>query len=301
MLALLSCSTACLREPAAPATSTAPATASTAAPSSITPPPTTEVAPTPPPTTRVELPLPPDATTPIGCGALGASVPVYEGALEGDRLRLTALLSGPTPEFDGRTPLTLRAERVDLDGDGADDVLGTWIDANGEPDCGNWGECVMGVFVHCETGWASVVPLDYTLGLRAGTTRTEYGGRRFRVVLLDERAGDPDVEADGRGFWSTVLAMDTGGYAGSTRDPWFESERCAAFVREGQLVRARDMCEQGLAAHERGHVRGALYFDLGRIDEAEGHLADARESYRRSLEARPGNATVEARLAALRE
>lgn len=44
---------------------------------------------------------------------------------------------------------------------------------------------------------------------------------------------------------------------------------------------------------------GACFYNLGRLEEQEGHVAEARQDYERSLEVRPGNAVVTARLAAL--
>jgi predicted RNA polymerase sigma factor len=64
------------------------------------------------------------------------------------------------------------------------------------------------------------------------------------------------------------------------------------------LADARDMCEQGLIAHPRGRVRAALFYDLGRVLEAQSHAEQARDAYVRSLELRE-NETVRAHLEAL--
>jgi hypothetical protein len=263
----------------------------------------------PPPSTgpvRVdEPPLPGAPTAPIACSALG-TVGIYEGAIravpgdDGSReeLVLTAQIAGPETDY-GMPPIHVSvSSRDDLDRDGTPDVIGLYL-ADGEPDCGNWGDCVMVAAVRCDDRWATVYGPRYTQDISAGTTMTEHAGRRWRVLLEAWRLGDAELDLTPQGGGVHALELGASGYAGRTNALWLESERCAAFYREGRFVRARDMCEQGLAAHPRGTVRGALYYDLGRIAEAQGRIEEARDAYRRSLEARPGNAAVQGRLDAL--
>jgi len=71
----------------------------------------------------------------------------------------------------------------------------------------------------------------------------------------------------------------------------------ALFV-DGQLAEARVLTEAALAKADKPASKGALLYNLGRIDEAEGHRDAAIERYRASLAARK-NDTVQKRLDAL--
>lgn len=77
------------------------------------------------------------------------------------------------------------------------------------------------------------------------------------------------------------------------------SNRCHRLFEAGELDRAQEACAAGLAERPSGDEHGALLYDRGRIAEARGDVAGAREAYAASLAARPGNAVVRARLDAL--
>lgn len=82
-----------------------------------------------------------------------------------------------------------------------------------------------------------------------------------------------------------------------TASAW--GEDCYAHLRVGLWGIAEASCLRGLAAAPEPGTRGAILYNLGRIAEAQGARAQALEHYRRSLAARPGNATVKQRLAKL--
>jgi Flp pilus assembly protein TadD len=75
-------------------------------------------------------------------------------------------------------------------------------------------------------------------------------------------------------------------------------------IGAGDLAGARQEIEAALVVLERGvddrarRALGACLYNLGRVEEGEGHADPARAAYRRSLEVRP-NATVEERLRSL--
>jgi hypothetical protein len=246
------------------------------------------------------------ATGPIACADLGPSTPVFEGVRHGEALVLTRQVSG-TPS-GSELPLTFALDPADLDGDGTEEGIVTLVSDLGggerERDCGNYGECNQGVVVRCDTGWAMVLVPSYRTGLAVSTTHTVYAQRSWRVLVETLRLGGSAADEaermdQGRPLFSErALVMGPDGYVRRGAAEWFESGECARLYRAGHLAEARAMCEQGLVAHPRGRVRGALYYDLGRVAEAEGRIEDAREAYRRSLDARE-DATVRARLDAL--
>lgn len=78
------------------------------------------------------------------------------------------------------------------------------------------------------------------------------------------------------------------------------SNHCHRLFSAGELDDAEAACTSGIAARPTDEERGALLYDRGRIAEARGDVTGAAADYTASLGARPGNAIVEARLAALR-
>lgn len=82
-------------------------------------------------------------------------------------------------------------------------------------------------------------------------------------------------------------------------DPTLLSELGWAAFLAGRHNLARRATRAGLRHATDAERRGALLYNLGRIAEAQGETGDAIGSYRRSLAARPGNATVAERLASL--
>ncbi len=61
----------------------------------------------------------------------------------------------------------------------------------------------------------------------------------------------------------------------------------------------RSNARWGLALGPKPDVAGAIYYDLGLIEESTGSRDDARAYYEKSLEVRPGNAIVPKALAAV--
>lgn len=74
--------------------------------------------------------------------------------------------------------------------------------------------------------------------------------------------------------------------------------RCFAHLQADRLDAAEAACFAGLLAKGTDGTRGALTYNLGRIEEARGDRARAREYYERSQHLRPNEATAE-RLRAL--
>lgn len=75
---------------------------------------------------------------------------------------------------------------------------------------------------------------------------------------------------------------------------------CFRLFKAGRLAEAEGACVEGLLEGGTDKARGALTYTLGRIEQARGDLGRAETFYRRSLRLRPGNATVQAQLDALR-
>jgi tetratricopeptide (TPR) repeat protein len=94
------------------------------------------------------------------------------------------------------------------------------------------------------------------------------------------------------------LAADDRAFSGSARE-W--GERCFVHLRAGRHDEAEAACFAGLQQGGSNRTRGALTYTLGRIEEARGNRDRALVYYERSDNLRPGNAAVQARLAALRE
>lgn len=77
--------------------------------------------------------------------------------------------------------------------------------------------------------------------------------------------------------------------------------RCVEHSRRGAHDLAEAACARALALSDRAATRGALYYNLGRLEEARGELVRARRYYERSLEERPNNAAVLDALSALED
>ncbi|EDM80771.1 hypothetical protein PPSIR1_12848 [Plesiocystis pacifica SIR-1] len=71
---------------------------------------------------------------------------------------------------------------------------------------------------------------------------------------------------------------------------------CVQHMRADRHASAEAACLQGLRVADDPRTRGALLFNLGRISEAIGALAQAQAHYAASLDARPDNATTQKRL-----
>lgn len=113
-----------------------------------------------------------------------------------------------------------------------------------------------------------------------------------RSVLLE----DPEVPEVMRAALPP-LSVDDRGFAGSAKD-W--GNRCFGHLRAGLLDAAEAACFAGLVAGGSDGTRGAITYNLGRIEEARGDQARALTYYERSDRLRPGNATVQERIQALR-
>jgi hypothetical protein len=75
--------------------------------------------------------------------------------------------------------------------------------------------------------------------------------------------------------------------------------RCYVHLRDGRYAQARAACHRGLDIAVENRVKGALYYNLGRIADEEGYPAEACWYYRKSIEVRPGNPSVIEKLGAL--
>lgn len=69
-----------------------------------------------------------------------------------------------------------------------------------------------------------------------------------------------------------------------------------AALQKGDLALAESSTRRAIDLSRDPKGLGAMYYNLGRIEAARGELHEARAAYERSLEVRPGNATVQARL-----
>jgi hypothetical protein len=75
---------------------------------------------------------------------------------------------------------------------------------------------------------------------------------------------------------------------------------CFMYIGIEQWAEAEALCLLGLSVAEEPDTRGAILFNLGLIAEAQGAREQAGLYYRESLVARPGNRTVERKLAKLK-
>ncbi|MFI5296938.1 MAG: NADase-type glycan-binding domain-containing protein [Polyangiales bacterium] len=83
------------------------------------------------------------------------------------------------------------------------------------------------------------------------------------------------------------------------RGGWGWGDRCFLHIKAGRFANAKAACDRGVALGPTNDVLGALYYNLGLIGQKTGDPDTARSQFRKSLEVRPGNATVVAALAAL--
>jgi hypothetical protein len=71
---------------------------------------------------------------------------------------------------------------------------------------------------------------------------------------------------------------------------------CFMYIGIEQWLEAEEACLQGLSLAEEPGTRGAIFYNLGLIAEAQGAREQAGVYYRESLAVRPGNRTVERKL-----
>ncbi|MCH9686705.1 MAG: tetratricopeptide repeat protein [Deltaproteobacteria bacterium] len=107
----------------------------------------------------------------------------------------------------------------------------------------------------------------------------------------------PDIPVEFRPALPTPDPADDQ-FDGSAR-AW--GNRCFSHIKAGQLDAAEAACFYGLVVGGSDGTRGALAYNLGRIEEARGDRDRALAYYERSNDLRPGNTTVEARLKALHD
>jgi hypothetical protein len=109
-------------------------------------------------------------------------------------------------------------------------------------------------------------------------------GAEFEPPAVDPRTCQmPPLAREDREF------VDTRGGRG-----W--GNRCFAHIQAQRWTDAEAACRHGLEQADDPAVRGALLYNLGRVAEGREAYEYAIELYRESLELRPGNATVQARL-----
>jgi len=91
-------------------------------------------------------------------------------------------------------------QRLDVNGDGHEDLLlqlGELVDGELMSFCGNWGDCVQGVFASCgDNAFVELVAADYSGGLSFADTKTSFGGHSWRDIVEDERVSGGDAEAE---------------------------------------------------------------------------------------------------------
>lgn len=115
---------------------------------------------------------------------------------------------------------------------------------------------------------------------------TEEGGHvRYRLGYQSD-AGRYRVVAD--------LAMDDAKVA-TRLDSREWSNRCFIHIKAGRYSHALAACNRGIESLPSGSERaaGALFYNLGLIAQRTGEYPLAAEQFRRSLQVRPGNKTVE--------
>ncbi|MFO0747971.1 MAG: tetratricopeptide repeat protein [Myxococcota bacterium] len=96
--------------------------------------------------------------------------------------------------------------------------------------------------------------------------------------------------------WADAVADFQKAFALDAELPHLRGELGWALFNAGQLADARSMTEAALAKAEKPGAKGALLYNLGRIDEAEKKPDQAIAHYKASLEARPKNDVVQKRL-----
>jgi hypothetical protein len=120
----------------------------------------------------------------------------------------------------------------------------------------------------------------------------------FRTGLTEFKSamfGDRPASASSEGSLSSCRPSD--GQAA-----WDDSNNCYIAYKNGQIAEAETACNRGLTearCAKRLDVEGMLYFNLGLCAESRADWKSAQELYESSLQARPGNATVQDRLTAV--
>ncbi len=104
-----------------------------------------------------------------------------------------------------------------------------------------------------------------------------------------------EVVAQGDNIW--LAPQDRGFEDTEAGAGW--GNRCFQHIRAERHDSALAACVRGLRAASAPNVRGAIIYNMGRVYEEWGSNEVARRLYQRSLEIRPGNRTVRARLDAL--
>lgn len=112
-------------------------------------------------------------------------------------------------------------------------------------------------------------------------------------LLNEGRAAVKDERFDeGIALYRQALKIDP-------QHPKVLGELGFAALRKGELELAESMTRRAIDLTEGTKGLGALYYNLGRIEEQRGKIAEARAAYERSLHVRPGNEVVEGKLAGL--
>ncbi|MBI2388791.1 MAG: hypothetical protein HYV09_04160 [Deltaproteobacteria bacterium] len=123
------------------------------------------------------------------------------------------------------------------------------------------------------------------------------------IELLGEaEPGEPAIAASDPfgGTVATELAADDVGFD-DVRGGAGWGDRCFLHLKAGRYRNGKAACERGLALGPKPAIAGALYYNLGLIEEKAGSREAARRYYAKSLEVRPGNAIVKKALAAVSE
>ena len=113
-------------------------------------------------------------------------------------------------------------------------------------------------------------------------------------------SGSPGTAAAGAPAQALVsaLAPEDSDFV-DQRGGWGWSGRCLAHLQAGRLDYAGGACARGLEVATDARARGALYFNVGMVSEAQGDTAAARRAYQHSLRERPGNRAAQGKLNSL--
>ncbi|MFK7989739.1 MAG: hypothetical protein AB8I08_27215 [Sandaracinaceae bacterium] len=236
-------------------------------------------------------------------------------------LLVTSVAAAQIPAATAQAPTTLSLR---IDGDDAVDSEGSAYrvvdraDANGDGQldlivavaqtCGNYGHCEMGMLVwEAADRYRIAIPIDYRYDLGFAPTTTRVGRVRFRDLIEDERVGGSQLSETAlmsQGLdpvLSVVWRAGPDGYRAPRHGVLGVYDECvrARVQRRGD---ARRWCSTALrnavfipteaypGSLDRSRLRGirsAALYQLGRIEEARGEHAPAREHYRESLRLRP--------------
>jgi tetratricopeptide (TPR) repeat protein len=132
----------------------------------------------------------------------------------------------------------------------------------------------------------------------SGAREASGGSSEGRAANADAITTELGPEPERR---PTELAPDDRAFVDTGRRPGMEwGNRCFLHLEAKRYDWARAACYKALELVRDDDIRGALYYNLGRVEENEGRPDTARWYYRRSLQARPGKASVLRRLEMLR-